>query len=451
MKNSSKEFSKEWWKEFLSATSNFTKPCSMNERFSDKTSDALLESTLSIFKDFDNSALFRIWVNGEKREDLHDVVMKNPPLEGDTLETWTNRIFGKQKFGIIFNEGERWSKEFNIDLYEKVKPLLEQLGYPMMGMDVTVFVGNYGWTPLGIHMDYLGESVLHFHMGPAQKNMYIWDKDEYMKDLKGKLGEKRPEFYVDKATKYEINKGGMFYMPWGHPHVGKTDELSAAISIWFNKPTKLKILNRVLNNVKSEYLGEQKTFIEEHLSFENDSQMIETIDYQKDPIADIFDDIIQDLDVKSSLEKFSFLDLLKMNTKDFQYALKSNLNFSYPINENAKNKDVKILEESFISLDNPYKIEWYHSDISNKLHLFIKGKKTMLIYHEDIVHIIEKLNEFKTYKVKDLIEGLFSNWPKEASLRIIEILYENHGLLIQNTEVNKELDTMPQNALITTK
>ena len=40
--------------------------------------------------------------------------------------------------------------------------------------------------PLGIHQDHRGENVIHFHLGPGDKQMYIWDEDAYkeLTDLK---------------------------------------------------------------------------------------------------------------------------------------------------------------------------------------------------------------------------------------------------------------------------
>jgi len=131
---SNKEFSDEWWDSFLESTENLTKPVALNNAFSNKTSSNILDKTLDVFKSYDESAVFRVWVNGEKRDDLKNTLMENPPLEDDTLESWTNRFFGKQKFGIIFNHSECWNKDFNVEIYEKLKPLLEKVGYPMMGM-----------------------------------------------------------------------------------------------------------------------------------------------------------------------------------------------------------------------------------------------------------------------------------------------------------------------------
>ncbi|SHI84368.1 hypothetical protein [Aquimarina spongiae] len=433
---SNKEFSNEWWDNFLKSTENLTKPIALNNAFSSKTSSNILDKTLDVFKSYDESAVFRVWVNGEKRDDLKDTLMENPPLEDDTLESWTNRFFGKQKFGIIFNHSECWNKDFNVEIYEKLKPLLEKVGYPMMGMDITIFIGNYGWTPLGIHMDYVGESVIHLHLGSAKKEMYLWDKEVYINELGGKLGERRAEFYSHKAQKFDIEEGGIFFMPWGMPHIGKTDELSAAVTVWFNRPTKQKLLRTVTDNINSEYVAE-KSFVNQHQSYVVDSKPVETIDYQKDPLLDLYPELTKDVKSKDFLSKISFLDLLKMEIKDYQYSLKSSLNFSKSLKSKVAKEHVGMSKNSSISLDLPYKIEYYHSQISGKLHLFVKGQKLMINYSDDIIEMVRRLNTGKENTISDLLQDLFEEWPEELTFRLLEILYEKKGLLISNKNVEE--------------
>lgn len=433
MDNNKKELSKEWWESFLKESDNLQKAISVDNAFSDATSDEMLANTLDVFKDLDESARFRIWVNGKQREDLLSKLIKNPPKANEDLKTWTNRLFGMEKFGIIFNNGECWSQKFTTDIYNRVKPLLEKLGYPSMGIDITIFIGNYGWTPLGIHMDYIGESVLHMHLGPHKKDMYLWDKELYMKDMKGKLGEDRPEFFEEKAFKYEINKGGVFFMPWGMPHIGKTDDLSVGISIWLNKPTRQKMLKKIVDNVSSEFIiAGSNTFSEQQQSYEDNSTPILTLEHQKDIKQNLFEELIQDAVKKETINDLSFSDLLKMNTLDYQYALKSNLHFTLPLNKKKVKEPFFISEDTLISLDHPYQINWYHSNISKKLHLFIKGNKTMLNYHEDIVTMIKRINSNRTYSIDTLMDELFVDWPDGAAQRILEILHEQGALILEN-------------------
>jgi len=285
-------------------------------------------------------------------------------------------------------------------------------------------------------MDYVGESVIHLHLGSAKKEMYLWDKEVYINELGGKLGERRAEFYSHKAQKFDIEEGGIFFMPWGMPHIGKTDELSAAVTVWFNRPTKQKLLRTVTDNINLEYVAE-KSFVNQHQSYVVDSKPVETLDYQKDPLLDLYPELTKDVKSKDFLSKISFLDLLKMEIKDYQYSLKSSLNFSKSLKGKVAKEHVGMSKNSSISLDLPYRIEYYHSQISGKLHLFVKGQKLMMNYSDDIIEMVRRLNASKGIKIADLLQGLFEEWPEELTFRLLEILYEKKGLLISNKNVEE--------------
>ena len=171
------------------------------------------------------------------------------------------------------------------------------------------------------------------------------------------------------------------------------------------------------------------SFVKEHESFVVDSKPVETFDYQKNPLLDIYPDLVKDIKSKDFLDEISFLDLLKMQTKDFQYSLKSSLNFSNSLAIKITKEPLKLSNQSLVSLDFPYKILFYHSQISGKLHLFVKGQKLMMNYSEDIIELINRLNTHEKIKVVDLLQDLFQEWPEELTHRLLEILYEKNGLL----------------------
>ena len=76
------------------------------------------------------------------------------------------------------NNNEAFSEQLASRVLKMMSSLFEIAGLPPLGNEITVFIGNYGWTPLGIHKDHTGENVLHFHLGPGRKQMYIWEISE---------------------------------------------------------------------------------------------------------------------------------------------------------------------------------------------------------------------------------------------------------------------------------
>jgi len=185
-------------------------------------------------KDIDNG--FRVYIDGiEQEDDYLNNLCSTPPREEENITTYTNRIFEK-KFGLIINGGERHSDLISNNIISAIQPLLELKGMPPLGLEITIFIGNYGWTPLGIHQDHRGENVIHFHLGPGNKKMYIWDEDKY-KELSGNKQNNTNIFPIlPYAKEFDFGAGDIYYMPWNLFHIGRTDELSVGITLWFNNP-----------------------------------------------------------------------------------------------------------------------------------------------------------------------------------------------------------------------
>jgi len=175
-------------------------------------------------------------------------ILEAPPLEKEELSQWTNRIFGQKKFGIIINDGEVFNTEMNKTLVSIVEPLFNIIGVPLNGICTTYFVGNYGFTPLGIHQDVKGEDVFHFHLGPGAKTMYTWDEHEYKK-LSGVDNNQQIEPLLPYADAYTFHTGDVFYMPWFKYHIGYSAELSLGLTIWLNNLTPQKLVINIVEEM----------------------------------------------------------------------------------------------------------------------------------------------------------------------------------------------------------
>ena len=178
-----KNFSIDFWRDFLKTNNDFTETCVIKDAISSEMLNELnlgimevLSNRLSM-KDINNG--FRIYIEGKEQDDDYlKKICETPPLNSDNIKSYTDKIFDK-KFGFIINSGERHSDYISHNILKAVKPLIDLKGIPPLGIEITIFIGNYGWTPLGIHQDHRGENVIHFHLGPGGKKMYIWDEEKY--------------------------------------------------------------------------------------------------------------------------------------------------------------------------------------------------------------------------------------------------------------------------------
>ena len=186
---SAENFNKDWWFSFISKNLSFSETQVYKNTISkpliEQLNKGVREMMVSRINRLDINEGFRLYINDKELSDSEIIkLIENNKLEKqEELESYCKRVFGA-KFGIITNYGEKHSEILAESILKTIQPLFDIIGIPSWGVELTTFIGNYGWTPLGIHTDNRGENVLHYHLGPGNKQMYVWDETVYKKKVK---------------------------------------------------------------------------------------------------------------------------------------------------------------------------------------------------------------------------------------------------------------------------
>lgn len=416
-------FSAEWWDHFLEDSGNFTKTKVYKNVISNDDIDILKNEAVKILQEIythrTNQYGFRVYIKGEE-QDINYIskLFDAPPTEKETLESYAERVFEKQKFGMIINRTEKFSEKVSQNILLKLQPLLDKVGIPLTGLEMTLFVGNYGWTPLGIHIDIKGENIMHFHLGPGPKIMYNWEEDTY-KELTGKKENNTDiEPLLPYSDAYPFETGDFYFMPWNKYHIGFSDELSIGFIVGFNNPTRKGFTSAILNSISQQYL--------------NDNKQILSPD-KNEEVEDSFNAIESVINLDENLRHLSFMDLMKYLHKEFKLAILSNGGWAnIPITLNDKIKydvdNYEVLENKKIIT--PYPFKTYYEKIGDELVMFVRGYKVKIKYHDELPGIIDKLNGNKEEEVTDLLSTLTQDWPVEAGLYFLSLLYDKRAINI---------------------
>lgn len=144
-------FSIKFWKDFIKTNRDFTETCVIKNAIDSTMLDELNAGIMEVLRNRlvlkDINEGFRVYIEGiEQKEDYLNELCLTPPNKDDDITSYTSRIFDK-KFGFIINSGERHSDYISKNILKAVTPLIGLKGLPPLGLEITIFIGNYGWTP----------------------------------------------------------------------------------------------------------------------------------------------------------------------------------------------------------------------------------------------------------------------------------------------------------------
>lgn len=424
IENTLTPFSFEWWKYFTNKNQNFTEPIVLKNAISDCEIDFLNNETKNVVRQIclkgTNNYGFRIYIDNKEQDNYYtEKFFKNPPLENEDIVQFSNRVFPNQKFGIILNRCEKFSEQLTKKISVLINPLIEQVGIPLTGLDITMFIGNYGWTPLGIHQDHRGENVIHLHLGPGPKDMYTWDEEEYKSLPEFKENNQNIESVLKYSTKFPFKTGDIFYMPWNKYHVGFSDELSIGITIWFNNPTKQTFANKLIESLKLQYIENDKTILSPEIDFIN---------------SDTFSFFESIVTKDKKITELSTIDFFKHIHDEFKISIASNAGWAalplsmLDINGYDVDNDYDILKNKKITTPFPFKT--YFNIEDEILYIYTRGTKLEIKYHPELITIINKLNSNEIFNTDELIKQLSIDWPTDAGLYFLSLLYDKRGIEI---------------------
>ncbi|NHQ81107.1 hypothetical protein HA051_05860 [Chromobacterium vaccinii] len=414
------EFSNTWWDKFITQTNSLNQPAVIKNAISQDRVESYKQSVMGILSQLGKLKTtqfgYRVYVEGRQLdfEEMEDF-FERAPHDAETLEQWTDRVFGGKKFGIILNSGEKFDLKLTSEIAICLSPFFEKIGYPRGGAQFTIFVGNYDKTPLGIHQDKRGESVMHFHLGPAGKTMYVWDPKQY-RDLLATHGFTKKNFNELRpyAKEYQFESGDIYYMPEGTYHIGQQDDLSIGITIWRYNHTDDHLAKHLHQRIIKQIPVEA------------------TDDFQYDttPLDDTsgIDHIVEKYQVADEYKQLSYSELLRKTYQDWRYCVHSNAgyrNAPFPREERAN-----LASQDLIQIEKPYKILLRESIATEKMYIYVRGHKIEFRYFSCLIPFIAKINDGEILRVDALLKLLDASWSPNIGIYILSELHRCHGIRI---------------------
>ena len=194
------------------------------------------------------SGLFRVYIDGMLSPKYENEVLYTKPLPDEGFEAYVSRATGGHKFGIVVNGAEQWSDPLARLAARVFAPVIEAQGEERSTVEVTLFIGNYGYTPFGIHIDDPYTAVVHFHAGPTTKAMTLFGKEEFHRLNGAPKNCFEPRKLIPAGRTFAIEAGDVFLLPPHYYHIGSTEGFSVGVAFAVSKYPKTSINKQVLQH-----------------------------------------------------------------------------------------------------------------------------------------------------------------------------------------------------------
>ncbi|OJJ21066.1 hypothetical protein BKI52_10875 [marine bacterium AO1-C] len=382
IKQPSPVFTEPWWNTLLDDTNYLTEATIIKNSvpkdfFQEKDLHYVLQQVpqkLSFLQ-----AGLRVYAEGRQTIKEMTEMYRNPLQAGETLQEFTQRIFEGQKYGIILNRVTNYHPELGKKLAPLYQGIIEKLGVDWIDLNTTMFIGNYGYTPFGVHYDGEATNVIHFHLGPGKKVMTLWDQDTFVKQTGSRMHFPHPEKILSHGTDYVIEPNDTFYLPEGPFHIGNTEEFSMAVTVVIKGISVKDWLTSALAEMNTD------SFNPEVLA-----------GYETD-----LDEVFTQGMVESTVSDLPFNSWVKTAMEDYQLSLKSNCGFKPPRWFDDKTYDD--LATRRIQAVQPFQM--YHKALKDdQVRLYFRRNKQNFAASKTIIPIIEQLNDGDTLEVEKVLE-----------------------------------------------
>lgn len=347
---------------------------------------------------------FRVWVNKNEDYDAASTIINTPINVEETLEQWTNRVFEKRKFCIVFSQAGQFHDEVAIKAGEFLHRIFQRLGMSFGGCSISFFIGNYGFTPAGVHLDSNESNIFHFHLGPGFKELFIWDT-EVFKSLTGSTDAyHQPEKILDHARAFGLHTNDFLSLPPKYYHIGRTEDFSVDMALVISDCTNIKLTKEIFKTLTLEGV----TSCDAMYKLKNAN-----INHED---SSLMSDFNAHICVNERNNDKSFKDVIASQIESYYLTMLSNMGWSSPPML-ASRQDAERIFDKKVQIMVPFKIHYKIID-AEKMTLYMRGRILVSKYHSEIIRIIDKLNTAEICNVTDLLQEYFDNSAENKRLLV---------------------------------
>ncbi|MBD8511941.1 hypothetical protein IFO68_04480 [Photobacterium sp. CAU 1568] len=337
------------------------------------------------------SSKFRLYIEGKENQAEEKRFIGEEREASESIEQFFMRVSEGKKFGIVINGVQQWSDDISRFAAKVFKPLVERYGYSCASVEATLFMGNYGYTPFGIHVDDPYTHVVHFHLGPAAKSMTLFEPELFHQLNGPEKNCYQPEDLISYGDTYEISAGSMFLLPANYYHVGNTQSFSIGLALSISKNPESAITQFLLYDA----VNDNRFAGDVH-------EVIERLEISQITLAEWMSERLEDHCLRNKSQKGLRYSFIEREVPEFE------------------NNTVFLLDPDF-------SIEF--ADNGEKIRVFCRGNKIKLSSENQFIGFLQCLTSQKdTFTIRKLYE-YFNGEVNMDTITFLIALFYSFGVI----------------------
>mgnify|MGYP006999486907 FL=1 len=180
---SSDTLSQDFWSEFLNQTERFKRPVLFKNKLQPGIDyDSIFQTFFQRYSadsNFRKQVKIRVYVQNGLTEAALQEIQNQPPEESQSIEEWGEKLFEGKTWCIVLDKVSGVIEDLTVPIAKWLQPLISSFPAGEVKVDVSPYIGRYGFTPFGAHIDVDGIYVMHLQLGPNAKEMTLWEAEKF--------------------------------------------------------------------------------------------------------------------------------------------------------------------------------------------------------------------------------------------------------------------------------
>ncbi len=346
--------------------------------------------------------LLSLYVNDEKRDDIkYNFTASLASMNKHNIYASISKLH-RQRTGIFLRHAEQFDDQLTQKLACYLQPFLQKHGVPNGGLEMSLHIGNYGFTPSGINHNQNQGVSFQFHLGKHKKQMLLWQATQLVENSVNNSPTLAIQRLRDSAATYDIQPYELFIMPAQHYHIDHNELFSSTLVITTKfYPTKV-LFQKFMSLMKQQFLLEDDVCFPDYLQHEELPELYK--------------------EQQNKCVRRSLYSCLQQAYYDYYFKLQSNCGFNH-VAPSRNMDNISITSSTKLFLHRPYQLKLL-TPTTKQCVVYARNHKLTLPKNSALIEMIDGFNAGYCQSFHAWLQALRYEWDEDLCRQFVYKLYQ---------------------------